>query len=45
MLAYRLEKQCAAALEIDGRKRPNGRVTGDNLNPIKKPSQLRFSAE
>jgi DNA-binding transcriptional LysR family regulator len=44
MLAYRLEKQCAAALKIDGRKRPNGRVTGDNLNAIKKPGQLRFGS-
>jgi hypothetical protein len=43
MLAYRLEKQCATALKIDGRKRPNGRVTGDNLNAIKKSSQLRLA--
>jgi DNA-binding transcriptional LysR family regulator len=44
MLAYRLEKQCAVALKVDGRKRPNGRVTGDNLDAIRKPSQLRSSA-
>ena len=45
MLAYRLEKQCAVALKIEGRKRPNGRVTADRVNAIKKPSQLRFSAD
>jgi LysR family hydrogen peroxide-inducible transcriptional activator len=44
MLAYRLEKQCTAALKIDGRKRPNGRVTGDNLDAIRKSSRLRSSA-
>ena len=44
MLAYRLEKQCVAALKTDGRKRPSGRVTGDNLDAIRKSSHLRSSA-
>ena len=44
MLAYRLEKQCAAALKIDGRKRPNGRVTSDNPDAIRESRQLRSSA-
>jgi DNA-binding transcriptional LysR family regulator len=36
MLAYRLEKRCAKALNMDGRKRPNGRVTIDYQSGLKK---------
>jgi hypothetical protein len=38
MLAYRLEKLCSAAIQMDGRKRPNGRATGDDLKDIDKAS-------
>ena len=38
MLAYRLEKLCSAAIQMDGRKRPNGRATGDDLKNIDKAS-------
>jgi hypothetical protein len=38
MLAYRMEKQCALEPKVDGRKRPSGRVTGDDLARVKKAS-------
>jgi DNA-binding transcriptional LysR family regulator len=38
MLAYRLEKHCAAAMNMDGRKRPNVRVTAENQHAFKKAS-------
>jgi len=38
MLAYKMEKQCALETKVDGRKRPSGRVTGDDLARVKKAS-------
>jgi hypothetical protein len=38
MLAYRLEKLCSAPIQMDGRKRPNGRATGDDLKDKDKAS-------
>jgi DNA-binding transcriptional LysR family regulator len=38
VLAYRMEKQFHAAVKMDGRKRPNGRVSGDEWAQIKKAS-------
>jgi DNA-binding transcriptional LysR family regulator len=38
MLAYRLEKHCAAVMNMDGRKRPNVRVTAENQHAFKKAS-------
>jgi DNA-binding transcriptional LysR family regulator len=38
VLAYRMEKQCAAALKMEGRKRPNARVSGNDWAQIKKAS-------
>jgi LysR family hydrogen peroxide-inducible transcriptional activator len=36
MLAYRLEKRCSRALNMDGRKRPNGRAIVDSQSLLKK---------
>jgi DNA-binding transcriptional LysR family regulator len=36
VLARRLERCCATTLKMDGRKRPNGRATGDTPNIVKK---------
>jgi len=44
MLAYRLQKQSAAALKIEQRKRPNEHITGKNLEPNRRQSQQRLSA-
>ncbi len=38
MLAYRIEKHLALAKKMDGRKRPNGRVTADHAVRIRKAS-------
>lgn len=38
MLAYRIEKKCAIDSKLNGRKRPDGRVTVRNLPRIKKAS-------
>jgi DNA-binding transcriptional LysR family regulator len=38
MLAYRIEKQCGIETKLDGRKRPNGRVTANDLPRIRKVS-------
>jgi DNA-binding transcriptional LysR family regulator len=38
MLAYRIEKCLAMATKMDGRKRPNGRVTDDRSLTLKKTS-------
>lgn len=38
MLAYRLEKHCSTATNMDGRKRSNGRVAGDNQKDSRRAS-------
>jgi len=38
MLAYRLEKLSSVSAEMDGRKRPNGRVMGEELKDIRHAS-------
>ena len=38
LLAYRIEKRCAGKLKVVARKRPNGRVSGDDWSHIKKAS-------
>jgi DNA-binding transcriptional LysR family regulator len=38
MLAYRMERQCAIETKVDGRKRPNGRATVNDLARVKKAS-------
>jgi DNA-binding transcriptional LysR family regulator len=38
VLAYRMEKQFQTALKMDGRKRPNGRASGDDWAQIKRAS-------